>query len=274
MDIKDEWNALRTEWLDEYEKYQKQAEQIVVDIENIKKQIDANITQSNKIRSDFETDGLIDKLTQALQWFNPNFKNESIQDFTIEFQRAVPQFDLICSDSDMMCKMPKLGKKKKLEECRTKFAAQKNDFQNNLQERADEYHCFQAVQRITRMYFELLNQLHATIRHSILPELHWVHTFLYADAIARVIRDGQDPQTVVLKPRKIKEFAQGRYSTHYVFVNNTFILQRLMADFYHKGNVTKLIWQKKISDADLNGFEQKVKEIYKRLDGIKSTAVM
>lgn len=274
MDIKDEWAALKSEWRDAYDAYKEKANQLDAEIRSLKNEIDENITAANTIRSDFQTDGLIDKLTAALQWFKPEFKDESVQDFTIEFRRAVPEFELEYTAYHLMDKPPKIGKRKKLEEKRTEFAGEQNSFHNDIQKRKDARNLFHSVRRITRIYYQLLNQMHATIRRLILPELHWVHTFLYADAIAHVIRVGDDPQTAYLQPKPIASYANSRYRIHYTFIQNTFMLQRLMADFYHKGYVSRLIQQDTLSEGEIEAFEKKASGIYDTLHKIDTTAVM
>lgn len=124
---------------------------------------------------------------------------------------------------------------------------------------------------IAKIYRSIIVTVKDTISEKIIPELDFIRSFLYADAIRELVLDGDDLDHDI-EPCNIAEYKGTKQDIHYQFIKNAFDFYRISTQFFKKTVLTDILEDRVVTEqekADFNEQVQLIKNQISRLEDMK-----
>lgn len=297
MGIKTDFSNLKNDYEKDYQKYKDDFEKKSQELEKSRNKLNTKIITINAKKADYSKP--IKQLYNFLKDFG-NVSEISIFDFEFEdFNNSLPKIherknvnfseDNITSISPFIIPfmipfiIPFIISKKnkeKYKEALKSVENQKIKFKKNLDDLENQLNFYETANKIVEIYFYCVDIIKSAIEEKIIPEMHGVKAFMYADSIQEKIASGEK-EIVIDELNDIKEYESTIYGKHYKFVMNTFGLYTLICEMFSKSILSDLLSEVYESDKiekeekgseekeDYNKNKEKLKQMKEQQENIE-----
>ncbi len=152
------------------------------------------------------------------------------------------------------------------------YESAKEANKKNLEKAKDLIKFFETAYEIAVIYRNIIVTVRDSISETIIPELGGIKAFLYADAVAQKIDNGEHLQGIVL-PTDIREFENTRYNEHFLFIKNTCDYYNLIVALFKEQILTNIVKDGHVSKAERKAFNEKIICIKNEKNKLESTTV-
>lgn len=154
----------------------------------------------------------------------------------------------------------RMADKAAIEKRVVEFELEKTEHAEQLAAEKNLKRFFKDATDIAIIYRNILVTVRDAIRYTVMPELKGIQAFLFADAIANKIFDGEDLSEIIV-PSDIAEFKGTKYNEHYLFVRNVFDYYKLITTIFTEKILTSIVKDYKITQLEKTNFKRRIKEI-------------
>lgn len=127
---------------------------------------------------------------------------------------------------------------------------------------------------IAKIYRSIIVTVKDTISEKIIPELDFIRSFLYADAIRELVLEGESLETNSIEPCNIAEYKGTKQDIHYQFIKNTFDFYRISTQFFKKTVLTDILEDRVVTEQEKADFNEQVQLIKNQINSLEDMKVV
>ena len=127
---------------------------------------------------------------------------------------------------------------------------------------------------IAKIYRSIIVTVKDTISEKIIPELDFIRSFLYADAIRELVLEGESLETNSIEPCNIAEYKGTKQDIHYQFIKNTFDFYRISTQFFKKTVLTVFLEDRVVTEQEKADFNEQVQLIKNQINSLEDMKVV
>lgn len=157
------------------------------------------------------------------------------------------------------------------ENCLMAVETRKNEYERDLNKKQNIVSDLKDAVEIAKIYRSIIVTVKDTISEKIIPELDFIRSFLYADAIRELVLE-DDNLDHDIEPCNISEYKGTKQDIHYQFIKNAFDFYRISTQFFKKPILTDILEDRVVTEqekADFNEQVQLIKNQISRLEDMK-----
>lgn len=160
------------------------------------------------------------------------------------------------------------------ENCLMAAETRKNEYERDLNKKQKMVSDLKDAVEIAKIYRSIIVIVKDTISEKIIPELDFIRSFLYADAIRELVLEGESLETDSIEPCNIAEYKGTKQDIHYQFIKNAFDFYRISTQFFKKPILTDILEDRVVTEQEKADFNEQVQLIKNQISSLEDMKVV
>ena len=149
----------------------------------------------------------------------------------------------------------------------------KSEYERDLNKKRNMVSDLKDAVEIDKIYRSIIVTVKDTISEKIIPELDFIRSFLYADAIRELVLE-DDNLDHDIEPCNIAEYKGTKQDIHYQFIKNTFDFYRISTQFFKKAVLTDILEDRVVTEQEKADFNEQVQLIKNQINSLEDMKVV
>lgn len=155
--------------------------------------------------------------------------------------------------------------KRLITEKRSELDVMQMEWNKDIEERENYLDFCETAVEIANIYQNCVIIVKDAIEKQIIPELHGVRCFFYADAVREDILYNNEISSKNVRFNPYTEYKDTQYNKHYLFVKNTYDFYNTICKFFTRKILTDMFQDKTVIKERKEEIDEKVNEIKQQL---------
>lgn len=160
------------------------------------------------------------------------------------------------------------------ENCLMAVETKKSEYERDLNKKRNMVSDLKDAVEIAKIYRSIIVTVKDTISEKIIPELDFIRSFLYADAIRELVLEGESLETDSIEPCNIAEYKGTKQDIHYQFIKNAFDFYRISTQFFKKPILTDILEDRVVTEQEKADFNEQVQLIKNQISSLEDMKVV